>query len=85
MHVIPRVRNDAAAATPGEGDELYVKMAGEEGNVGGALWDRERPRPGGAFERIEDAQRSARSMEEMEREAEVFRGVLREMEEEQGQ
>ena len=41
-----------------------------------------RPVPGGGFPRVEDAERAARSMEEMEAEAELFRRVLREMEKE---
>ncbi|KAL3955571.1 hypothetical protein ACCO45_011134 [Purpureocillium lilacinum] len=35
VHVIPRTRGDLGDAM----DEIYVRMAGEEGNVGGALWD----------------------------------------------
>jgi bis(5'-adenosyl)-triphosphatase len=105
-------------------------MAGEAGNVGGALWDREhgipngttsssstattpqagtvsssssvsapassasstspataavpelmseRPKPGGGFPRIEDADRIPRSMEDMEAEAERYRKVLETM------
>lgn len=63
-------------------------MAGESGNVGGALWDREvqvmsvlgrRPEPGGGFPRIEDSERQARSMEEMEEEAGVYRRLLEDM------
>ncbi|KAJ9138914.1 HIT domain-containing protein [Pleurostoma richardsiae] len=42
-----------------------------------------RPRPGGRFPRIEDCDRKARSMEEMEAEAEMFKGVLREMDAEE--
>lgn len=89
VHVIPRARGGPAAGRGGggEGDELYERMAGEEGNVGGALWDhaeegrgRGRPAPGGGFDRIEDDAREARSMEDMEAEAETFRAVLREME-----
>ncbi|KAL2023036.1 hypothetical protein VTK56DRAFT_3946 [Thermocarpiscus australiensis] len=43
----------------------------------------ERPRPGGSFPSIEDAHRKARSMAEMEAEAEMYRGVLKAMEEEE--
>ncbi|KAI8632123.1 hit domain-containing protein [Xylariaceae sp. FL1651] len=79
VHVIPRIRGSTAkdAATPG--DEVYELMAAEAGNVGGALWDREmksRPKARGAFPRIEDQNRKARSMDEMEAEADVFRRVL---------
>ncbi|ORY65194.1 HIT-like domain-containing protein [Pseudomassariella vexata] len=80
VHVIPRIRN-LTEKSEGLGDYLYEKMAAEEGNVGGALWDREqvRPTPGGAFARIEDAERKPRSLEEMEEEAKMFRGLLEEM------
>lgn len=93
VHVIPRVRGLSSKPEDTAGDELYERMAREEGNVGGALWDRQqqqqqpgaggRPTAGGAFDRIEDSQREARSMEEMVAEAEVFRRALREMEEEE--
>ena len=93
VHVIPRVRGLSSKPEDTAGDELYEQMAREEGNVGGALWDRQRqqessdgvrPVAGGAFDRIEDSQRQARSMEEMVAEAEVFRRALREMEEAEG-
>lgn len=67
-------------------------MAEEDGNVGGWQWDLHhtraaelsgRPRPGGGFPRIEDCDRAPRSMEEMEKEAEAFKGVLRDMDEEE--
>lgn len=87
MHVIPRPPGRSAKPDDGtDGDALYEGMAGEAGNVGGALWDRARagagprPVPGGGFDRIEDAARAARSMAEMEAEAELFRAVLREVE-----
>lgn len=92
VHVIPRIRGETAKpGTPGAGggDELYVRMAAEEGNVGGALWDREhgrdeRPRPGGAFPPVEDKDRKARGAEEMREEARVYRAVLEEMERDEG-
>ncbi|KUI54890.1 Bis(5'-nucleosyl)-tetraphosphatase [asymmetrical] [Cytospora mali] len=87
VHIIPRIRGLSSKPDEGAGDELYERMAGEAGNVGGALWDRAlgpRPVAGGKFDRIEDSQRGARSMAEMEAEAEVFRRVLREMEVEEG-
>ncbi|ROW09405.1 hypothetical protein VMCG_02401 [Cytospora schulzeri] len=92
VHIIPRIRGLSSKPEDAPGDELYERMAAEEGNVGGALWDREynggggggRPVAGGKFERIEDSQREARSMEVMEAEADMFRRVLREMEEEEG-
>jgi bis(5'-adenosyl)-triphosphatase len=85
VHVIPRIKDDM-----GEGaamDEIYVKMADEEGNVGGALWDREtaaggvgqRPKPGGGMPRIEDDDRSVRTAEEMHEEADRYKATLREM------
>ena len=93
VHVIPRVRGLSSKPEDTAGDELYERMAREEGNVGGALWDRRqqqqrqsgsaRPVAGGAFDRIEDSQREARSMEEMVAEADVFRRAFREMEEEE--
>ncbi|KAI0599974.1 HIT-like protein [Biscogniauxia sp. FL1348] len=87
VHVIPRIRG-ATAKGPreGPGDAIYERMAAEDGNVGGALWDRDRdrrPEPGGGFPRIEDQDRKPRSMAEMEAEAEVFREVLRCMEEDE--
>ncbi|KAJ0115419.1 hypothetical protein J7T55_012698 [Diaporthe amygdali] len=84
VHIIPRIRGLSSKAGDTAGDELYERMADEQGNVGGALWDRalgRRPVAGGRFDRIEDSQREPRSMEEMVAEAEVFRAALREMEE----
>ncbi len=90
VHVLPRIRGLSAKGLESAGDELYERMAVEDGNVGGALWDTavravlgERPRPGGAFPRIEDCEREPRTLEEMEAEAALFRRVLAEMEEEQ--
>ncbi|KAK0746546.1 HIT domain-containing protein [Schizothecium vesticola] len=88
VHVIPRIRGATAKGADTPSDELYERMAGEEGNVGGWLWDAARGRPGpagGEFPRIEDAERRARSMGEMEEEAAVFRGVLRGLEAEEGE
>lgn len=86
VHVIPRVRGATAKEGDGPGDEIYERMAAEAGNVGGALWDRwgeraARPAPGGAFARIEDAERRPRTMREMEDEAALFRRVLAELDE----
>ncbi|KAG5926308.1 hypothetical protein E4U42_003427 [Claviceps africana] len=84
VHVIPRVAGDVGENP----DALYTRMAGEEGNVGGALWDRDRggaledarrPAAGGAMAPIEDADRGARSEEDMRREAELYREALRDM------
>ncbi len=75
VHVIPRVADDM-----GEGeatDEIYVKMASEEANVGGALWDVvRRPEPGGGMPRVEDACRDAREPEDMHDEASRYKKVL---------
>lgn len=77
VHVIPRQAGDLG--TP---DVVYVKMAGEEGNVGGALWDREmrrRPEPGGGMPRVDDEDRHPRGEEEMLEEAERYKAILRDM------
>ncbi|KAI1209928.1 HIT-like protein [Annulohypoxylon truncatum] len=94
VHVIPRIRGATAKEGSGPGDRIYQLMAAEEGNVGGALWDRElkklrtkfgdRPEAGGEFESIEDSERHARSAEEMAAEANMFRGVLEQMGEAEG-
>ena len=61
-------------------DDIYVKMNGEEGNVGGALWDvKERPRAGGAFEKVDDEDRKARELGDMRAEVEKYQAVLKEM------
>ena len=78
VHILPRIPG-ATGKDPGPTDEIYERMAAEEGNVGGALWDTARPEAGGAFPRIEDASREARSLHEMRAEAELFKSVLREM------
>lgn len=79
VHVIPRQKGDLKTT-----DEVYVLMAGEEGNVGGALWDQERgmgrrPSAGGGLPKIEDGDRVARSFEEMRVEVERYREVLKDM------
>lgn len=77
VHVIPRVKGDMPRS-----DDVYAGLTGEDGNVGGALWDREqkgRPVPGGGMPRIEDEDRASRTFEEMDAEAEKYRGVLKEM------
>ncbi|KAJ6784009.1 hypothetical protein PWT90_07786 [Aphanocladium album] len=78
VHVIPRVRDDLGDAA--EADEIYVKMAAEDGNVGGALWDAvRRPEPGGGMPRVEDVNRNARSAEDMHAEADKYKEVLKNM------
>ncbi|KAF5026851.1 hypothetical protein F66182_1046 [Fusarium sp. NRRL 66182] len=77
VHVVPRMAGDM-----GSPDAVYVKMADEEGNVGGALWDRElgaRPQPGGGLKRVDDEDRMPRSREEMVEEAERYKMILKEM------
>lgn len=76
VHVIPRVKGDLPRP-----DDVYEHMAGEKGNIGGALWDqmKDRPNPGGSLPRIEDDDRGARTAEEMNEEAERYRVALREM------
>ncbi|KAI0425545.1 HIT domain-containing protein [Xylaria sp. FL1042] len=79
VHVIPRIRGATAKDAHTEGDAIYGLMAAEAGNVGGALWDRvmkSRPQPGGGFPRVEDPDRLARSMSDMEAEADAYRDVL---------
>jgi bis(5'-adenosyl)-triphosphatase len=67
-HIIPRPKGDAT------GDEVYDRMASDEGNVGGALWDRDhRPQGGGHFPKIEDAARKPRTPQDMAKEAQFFR------------
>lgn len=73
-HIIPRLRGDT------KGDEIYDRLASEDGNVGGALWDRDqRPKGGGQFPKIEDAARQPRSMEVMAKEAEFFKKQMRDL------
>ncbi|KAI8949685.1 HIT domain-containing protein [Xylaria longipes] len=82
VHVIPRIRGSTAKDSRTQGDAVYELMAAEAGNVGGALWDRvlsSRPQPGGAFPRVEDPDRMARSMDEMEAEADAYRDTLADM------
>ncbi|KAK0620363.1 hit domain-containing protein [Immersiella caudata] len=88
VHVIPRIRGCTAKSTATPSDELYDRMASEDGNVGGWQWDHQqsqtrRPEPGGQFPRIEDTDRMARAMEEMETEAGLYRGILNAMEQEE--
>ncbi len=82
VHVIPRIRGATAKDSHTQGDAIYDLMAAEAGNVGGALWDKvmkSRPQPGGGFPRVEDPDRLARSMGEMEAEADAYRDVLASM------
>ncbi|OWP05554.1 hypothetical protein B2J93_7898 [Marssonina coronariae] len=66
-HIIPRKRGNDT------GDKIYELLQGEEGNVGGGLWDQTRPSPNvGKFPHVEDADRKPRSKEEMREEAAFF-------------
>ncbi|KAL7784848.1 HIT-like domain-containing protein [Trichoderma ceciliae] len=75
VHIIPRVKSDMVEAA----DEIHVRLSSEEANVGGALWDQDRPRPAGRMPKIEDDQRDVRTMEQMVAEADRFKAVLGEM------
>jgi len=67
VHIIPRTKESS-----GEGDGIYDRLQGEEGNVGGALWDR-RAVAIGKFPKIEDVDRKPRSAEDMNAEAGFYR------------
>jgi bis(5'-adenosyl)-triphosphatase len=67
VHIIPRPK------TSPQNDEIYARMESEEGNVGGALWDRSRPVNQGWFAKPEESERKNRSEEEMIKEATFFR------------
>lgn len=61
------------------GDGIYDRLQGEEGNVGGGLWDlTERPVQKGKFPRVEDEDRKPRSNEVMNAEADMYRELMRE-------
>lgn len=68
-HVIPRTRNPNEGV---KGDEIYDRLQGEKGNVGGGLWD-SRPKQVGRFPHIEEEDRNPRSAEDMNKEAAFFR------------
>lgn len=74
VHVIPRTNESAA-----EGDDFYARLQGEEGNVGGDLWDAERPKSGGKFPKIPDEERLPRSEEVMVKEANTYREKMEEV------
>ncbi len=67
-HIIPRTKDSS-----GEGDGIYDRLQGEEGNVGGGLWDLKRPIPIGKFPQIEDSDRKPRSTDDMNQEAAFLR------------
>ncbi|KAL5316836.1 hypothetical protein ACEPPN_015887 [Leptodophora sp. 'Broadleaf-Isolate-01'] len=66
-HIIPRSSPNT------EGDGFYNRLQGEEGNLGGALWDQSRPKPVGKFPQLKDEDRHPRTKEEMKKEADFFR------------
>lgn len=70
-HIIPRLKGNS------EGDAIYGRLASEDGNVGGHLWDlQQRPVSGGKFPKIEDADRKARSAQDMQEEAAFFKAQM---------
>lgn len=77
VHVLPRAKDDLGE----QPDEVYAKMSSEAGNVGGALWDRqhERPAPSGGLPRIEDDHRPPQTLDDMHKEADHYKAVLKEM------
>lgn len=76
VHVIPRKKGDVGDSP----DAIYTKMASDDGNVGGAMWDMERrPAAAGGLPKVEDENRKPRTQEEMETEAEQYRTTLREL------
>lgn len=69
VHIIPRTKESSQ-----EGDGIYARLQGEEGNVGGGLWDlQQRPVSGGRFPVVKDEDRRLRGKEEMGAEAKFFR------------
>ncbi|TGO64876.1 hypothetical protein BCON_0005g00740 [Botryotinia convoluta] len=78
-HVIPRTKESARI-----GDGIYDKLQGEEGNVGGGLWDRdarmgERPAQKGKFPKVDEEDRLPRSAEVMNQEAALFREQMQKL------
>lgn len=83
-HIIPRNRESSA-----EGDAIYDRLQGEEGNVGGGLWDLNaglgpRPVAVGKFPRIDEEERRPRSKEVMHEEAEIYRNLMEKADREEG-
>jgi bis(5'-adenosyl)-triphosphatase len=67
VHIIPRPKDSP------QGDQIYDRMDSEEGNVGGALWDRSRPVNQGKYAKPEESERKNRTEEEMVKEANFYR------------
>ncbi|KAF4635887.1 hypothetical protein G7Y89_g2214 [Cudoniella acicularis] len=59
-----------------EGDGIYDRLQSEEGNVGGGLWDQQRPVQDGKFPKIKDEDRKPRSPEDMNEEALVYQKAM---------
>lgn len=75
VHIIPRPKLREGEEELGDG--IYDRLQGEEGNVGGGLWDSSRrPVPTGKFPKIEESQREPRSKEVMDKEADFFRSEM---------
>ena len=71
-HIIPRTKESS-----GEGDGIYDRLQGEEGNVRGGYWDlNERPEQKGKFPKIEESERRPRGKEDMNAEAEMYRELM---------
>lgn len=68
-HIIPRRRADADGV---QGDRVYNLLQGEQGNVGGGFYDRERPVQKGKFPKIEEDSRMPRERDDMNREAAYY-------------
>ncbi|KAI1003620.1 hypothetical protein K3495_g4586 [Podosphaera aphanis] len=69
-HIIPRPKSDTL------GDEVYQKLQGEEGNIGGGFFDLSRPTQLGKFPEIKDEDRKPRSMDEMKKEAALYQDQM---------
>lgn len=66
-HIIPRPKGST------EGDQIYDRLQGEEGNVGGGLWDQSRPKNIGKFPEVDEEARKPRSEEELKQETAFFK------------
>lgn len=77
VHIVPRLRDNEL------GDGVYALLAGEEGNVGGHLWDvRERPKVQKPLAPIVEEDRKVRSFEVMNEEARSFEEKMQKLDEE---
>ncbi|RKF58115.1 Bis-tetraphosphatase [Erysiphe neolycopersici] len=70
-HVIPRTRDDKI------GDEVYLKLESEEGNIGGGFYDMKRPEQYGKFPQIEGVKKEPRSLDQMREEAALFGEMMK--------